>query len=268
MNTHLLSLILTILLTSTICFADVQMDGVDDYVEVVVTSVSALRPSPEMTACIWSKRNGASETYAALIGVSYTDGDSSPYNAWSIFTDNTSDTNFFGSVAGTNGLSPNNTSPTYNAFPNTTDWHYVCMRTRFTTVIIGEFLVDGVVRSSVTTGATGIAYDTTAGAGELHIGCDSDDTDGCTNHTNTEFTYWNTALTDAEILSIYNSKKRRFSLQVQSDNVILHLPLDEYPDGKAVSGSTFFANNQVNNGTAAGGASIISTAGSILTYPE
>lgn len=255
------------MLTSTICYADVQTDGVDDYVEVVVTSVAALRPSPEMTACIWSKRNGASEDYSVLINVSYTDSDSGPYHAWAINTNAGSDSDFYGFFAG-NGGTQNATSPAYSAFPNTTDWHYVCMRTSFSSTITGNMLVDGVVRGTVSTAATSIAYDTTAGAGELHIGCESDDTDNCVNHTNTEFTYWNVALTDAEILSIYNAKKRRFALKVRPSNIILHLPLDEYPNGKAVSGSTFFANNQVNNGTAAGGASIISTAGSILTYPE
>lgn len=263
-----LIILLIILLASTRCYADVQMDGADDYVEVLASSVPALQPATDMTACIWSRRDGASEAFGRLIGVAYDDTDSGPYSAWTLNTNNTSDTDFVAFGATNNGLAQNTSSPAYNVFPDTTSWHYVCFRSSFSSVITFDMVVDGVNRSTVTTGGTAIAYDTTPGKGDLYIGCDAEDADNCTQHTNTEFTYWNAALTDAEILSIYNAKKKRFSLQIRPSNIILYLPLDNYPDGKAISGSPFASNTNTNNGTAGGGASIVSKASSILTYPE
>lgn len=267
MNTRLLSQILIILLISTRCYADVQTDGADDYIEVLASNVSALQPTPELTACMWSRRDGANENAGNLFGISYDDTDSGPYYAWAIVTSSTSDTNFI-AFSGTNpGLVQNSSTPAYSVFPNTTDWHYVCFRSSIATFITIDMIVDGVNRSTITTVAgVNIAYNTTTGKGDLYIGCDAEDADNCTAHTNADFTYWNTDLTDAEILSIYNARKRRFALQVRPSNIILHLPLDEFPDGKAVSGSTFSSNTNTNNGTAGGGASIVSKAGS-LSYP-
>ena len=263
---NIIKLILLFILICSPSFADVSQDGVDDYIQVTVSSVASLRPSPDMTACIWSKRNGASESFGRIISVAYDDADSGPFSAWAVNTDNTSDTNFLGYYAGQPGLTQNATSPTYNAFPNTTDWHYICMRTTIGTFVTGELLVDGVVRSSITTiGALALAYDTRAGFGELYIGCDADDTDNCTNHTNADFTYWNSSVPTSFLLSVYLAGKGRFTLQLSSPNIILNLPLSDCADGRSVNGWTFRDNANANNGTSSGGTCVASTK---LTYPE
>lgn len=269
MNTMLRSFLIFLMLAS-VSHADFTTDGADDYVQITTTTSNAeLRPSPAMTACVWSKRNGANETYGHLFGAPYNDSDSAPYDGWSVQTNNTSDNQFIGQVT-VNGFLPYTTIPaTANVFPNTTDWHYVCLRTRYSTVIDVDLVVDGVQVATNTTTGTNIVYDTTSGAGEITFGCESDDGDNCVNHTFGEFTYWKTSLTDSEILSIYKARKKRFAQQIQPTKIIMNKEFDDFPDGQAVSGGTYSSSTGQSDVATSGTGStgVTSAASAYLNYP-
>lgn len=268
MNILLRSLIIFFLLSS-LAYADFSSDGVDDNVEFAVATSSAFWSGAETntTACIWAKRNGSSDNFGRLFGKTYDNADAAPYTTWGIEMNGNSDTQIIASCATNPGTLALSTSA-YTAFGDTTTWHYVCVRTRLVSTIQLDLVVDGVQQQTTSSGSgTTVTYDTRAGFGELSIGCEAAENDNCTSFTTTELTFWDTNLTDAEILNIYNAKKRRYALQVQPDNIRFHAPLDAFPDQKSISGSTYKDNSQAYTGTVTGGASAISVAGSVLNYP-
>lgn len=267
MNIRLLSLIL--LLIATPCHADFSSDGVDDNIEFAVANNTAFWQGAETntTACMWLKRNGASDNFGRMFGKTYDNADSGPWTTWGIEMNGNSDTEIIASCA-TNPGPATNTTAAYEAFPNTTDWHYVCVRTRLVTTIQLDLVVDGVQRQTFSSVAgTTVTYDTRAGFGELSIGCEAAENDNCSSFTSHSLTFWDTNLSDSEILNIYNAKKRRYELQVQPENIRFYAPLDNFPDGKVLSGLTVKDNTNTYTGTITGGASAVSKAGEVLTYP-
>lgn len=269
MNIRLLSLLI-LLLIPCVSQADIQTDGVDDYVQITTTtSNSALRPTPECTMCVWSKRLGANESYGYLFGIPFSDGDSAPYATLAVYSNGASDSEFIAQVD-VNGFLYYTTLPaTASVFPDTTTWHYVCARTRLVTTIQIDLVVDGVQVSTNSTSGTNIIYDTTSGAGELTIGCESDDRDNCVNHQYAEFTFWNTALTDAELLSIYNARQKLFATQIQASHIIKNIEFDDFPDGQYKSSATFTGTNSLTDNPVSGASStgVTTIASSALTYP-
>lgn len=265
MNIRLLSVIL--LLFATPCHADFSSDGVDDNVEFAVANSSAFWSGAEtnITACIWAKRNGASDNFGRLFDKTYDNADSAPYSTWVISMNGNSDTEIVAACAVNPGVLQFATS-SYNAFPNTTDWHYVCVRTRLDTTIQLDLVVDGVQRATTSTSGTTVTYDTRVGFGELSIGCEAAENDNCTSFTTHSLTFWDTNLSDQEILNIYNSGKSRYVLQVQPENIRFHAPLDEHTAEKSISGLTYKDNSQTYTGTITGGASAVSKARERMSY--
>ncbi|NJO00339.1 MAG: LamG domain-containing protein [Bacteroidia bacterium] len=266
MNIRLLSFLIFILL-STPCLADFSSDGVDDNIQFDVADKTAFWQGAETntTACMWLKRNGASDNYGRVFTKTYDNADASPYTTWGIEMNGNSDTQIIASCAVNPGILSFATAA-YEAFPNTTDWHYVCVRTRLVTTIQLDLVVDGIQRQTTSTTGTTVTYDTRVGFGELSIGCEAAENDNCSSFTFHSLTFWGTALTDAEILNIYNAKKSRYVLQVHPSFRRFHAPLDEHTAEKIISGLTYKSDNQAYTGTITGGTSALSKARELVNY--
>ena len=87
-----------------------------------------------------------------------------------------------------------------------------------------------------------------------------------------EVAIWTTILTDAEILSIFDSKKKRHACQLQPSSLLDYLPFDECAEGASCDGVTFnsICGSGGNNGTGDNGTNntgLTGVAGTVLTYP-
>jgi len=91
--------------------------------------------------------------------------------------------------------------------------------------------------------------------------------DGCFNGIITEFYIWQTALTTDETDRLFHSQIKGMGRQIQPKSLYTYLPLDDVADGLNGSGRTFRDHNEnANDGTGAGGSSLVGVAEQHLSY--
>lgn len=86
-----------------------------------------------------------------------------------------------------------------------------------------------------------------------------------------DLTIWSKQLTDAECKSIYDSKVKGFSLQIQPASILAYYPMDDQPDGTSFDGDTVYdRSGNARNCTGNDGANntgLTAKAEEILSYP-
>lgn len=225
----------------SVCYGGIDFDGTDDYVNT--NSDLSLNGSTQMSVSAWVSWNDTGSAEHVITGNWDTDAGSHMLR----LEPSSNDIEAFVRKSGAN-MGGSFSDLTIND----TNWHFITMVFCSTDGL--EMYLDNV--KSVTTHSTGAAVYSPAGR-DIFIGADNwasgtrDYFDGII----TEVAIWNTALTDEEILALYQRNFKGTPLYIQPDNLVGYWPMNDGQAETSADGDTVEdASTNTNNGTGDNGA--------------
>ena len=243
----------------------VEFDGTDDIMTISASSSLNNLQQNAFSASLWFKSDGINHSQY-FVG-KHAGGVNFGWLLW-IYYNGYSRLQIWVYTDATSGLAASAQNPTYLS---DNQWHHICIR----------YNNAGDKRPDIFIDATEISYDTHDAAtgtlnndsgGDLFIGGRTIDNnrnfDGCM----TDITIWNTWLSDTDIKQIYDSGLKWYSLQMHPTNLVLYLPMDNYPagtsgDGKVFSDMSKYRNNAMGS-DGSGNTGLRCRAEEFLSYPE
>jgi len=245
-------LIILFLLIPSLCFAGVDFDGTDDYIDLP-DAIHDFSGEFSITAWINQDSDGSLQTIVAK------DQDGNNF-AFVFFVSSIKELGF-----GCKDLGSQTFATPHPTTINAGTWYHVAV------------VVDGAGDATLyvngdtpTTSALGDRND----KGSLRIGETPDAFWGSIDGSITEVTIWKTALTDEQVELQADSNRKRLSLEINSSNLAGMWALDDGADGTAncFNGSAGFLDisGNGNHGTGNDGANntgLICEAETLLSYP-
>jgi len=253
--------LLIFLLITTSCFAGVDFDGVDDFINV--SDSASLDVTSAISISIWFYTNTVSVREAPLNKY-----DTASERAYAININETNNGDIVAYLGYSNGDSYKKASSVGSTISIST-WHHIVI-TWGKAVDSGKIkiFVDGsevsyIKQESLTEDLSNVAEDIFIGkayGSQRYF-------DGPLN----ELAIWNNDLTETEITMLSKSEKKGTPLHIKSANLIVYLPLDDVAYGTSADGTTFVDRSGTgNDGTGVDGANDSGLTGAgeeILTSP-
>jgi len=247
-------LALPVLVSSSVSFAGIDFDGIEDYVEVA-DSADWDFGAGEFSIAAWVRVDGEAGTNRQLIGQSDSGVTAASVSFWiQINSSNVASLRLNGSTVYLSS------STTFDVG----EWHHLLYTRNATTLTV---YVDG--SSEATSGAFGATAVNNSG-NKLGIGRLGEYVSETFNGVIEDVGIWNTELsaTDAKLLG--GSDGKRMFLQTQSTNLKGGWAIDDGPDGTSADGDTVRdISVNAHHGTADDGAGNANCTwiGTYLTYP-
>lgn len=240
------------LLLASPTFATVYFDGSDD--AVTISDQAAFRNMSALTISVWMNRSGTGGGGNRLVS-GWNDGTNQ--KVYQLYINNTSP-----AVELNCDTTDVNYQP-FHALSNGTWYHLAAVYTGETVYLY----VNGTEIGNSTTPSGDIVNETSG----LGIGSQPDKTSfGMFNGYISDVAIWNTNLSADEIKILALSRVKGIPKQMQPANLILYLPLYDYPDGTSGDGDTFYddvSRYQFTGDDGANNTGLTATAEAVLSYP-